>query len=75
MEKIKEENKSLIASRNNYFTAILLVNSGLVGLILSSIMSTKLIILILLGFYFNFIFINRYQNINQRIENNIKELN
>ncbi len=74
MEKIKEENKSLIASRTNYFTAILLINSGIAGLILSSIISIKLIILIILGIYFNFIFINRYQIINNKINSNIREL-
>ncbi len=75
MEKIKEENKSLIALRSNYFNIIMLLSSGTIGLLFSSVNIIKFFILFILGLYFTGIFIIKVQNINKKLEINFKELN
>lgn len=55
MKQLEEENKILIQLSNNYFNALLLINSGIVGLLLNfNVHNYIYFILLMLGFYFDF---------------------
>ncbi len=75
MEKIKEEISYLKQLSNNYFNAILLINSGLAGLLISNIDIIKLLILFIIGIYFDIVCIIRFQTLNNQIKLTLKELN
>ena len=73
MKQLEEENKILIQLSNNYFNALLLINSGIVGLLLNFNSHNYIyFVLLLLGFYFDFWAINRFQNIQAKLKENLK---
>lgn len=74
MDRIKEDNKNLIALRNNYYTLIIVITSGLVWLLLTDINVIKFILLFLAGLYFDILYILRLQYVDNKINKNIERL-
>ncbi len=72
MEKIKEENKILISLRNNYFSMIMLISSGLAGLFFANISLYKIIGLFIVGSYFNLLFILKFQDVQNKLKKNME---
>ena len=73
MEQIKIKIDYLKQLSNNYFTAILLINSGIAGLFLYNTDNMlKLFILLIIGIYFDCVCILRFQSINCKISNLIE---
>ncbi len=71
MEYIKEANKNLIHLRTSLITTVVILTGGIVGLLVSNINVILRIILLLSGFYFDFLFIMNIISINKEIQKNI----
>ena len=71
MEHIKEANKNLISLRTSLITTVVILTGGIVGLLVSNINVILRIILLLSGFYFDFLFIMNIISINKEIQKNI----
>lgn len=71
MEYIKESNKNLISLRTSLITTVVVLTGGIVGLFLSKFEIVSKIIFILIGLYFDILFICNILDINQRINKNI----
>lgn len=74
MDKIKEENKSLINLRASLIAVLTVLNGGIAGLIVSEINIYKFVFLLIIGIYFDIIFISNLLTINKKINNNLKEI-
>lgn len=74
MEKLKEENKSLISLRTSLIAVLTVLNGGIAGLIVSDINIYKFVFLLIIGIYFDIVFISNLLTINKKINNNLKEL-
>lgn len=74
MDKIKEENKSLINLRSSLIAVLTVLNGGIAGLIVSEINIYKFVFLLIIGIYFDIIFISNLLTINKKINNNLKEI-
>jgi len=72
MEEKELEIKHLIALRNNYFSVVMLISSGITGLIIADFLSAKAVGLMIAGIYFDCIFISKFINVNNNIKNLIK---
>ena len=59
--------KNLIALRSNLITIILTLTAGIIGLILSDIIFTKIVVFIIVGIYFDLIFIINAINVNSKL--------
>lgn len=71
MEHIKEANKNLISLRTSLITTVVILTGGIVGILVSNINVILRIILLLSGFYFDFLFIMNIISINKEIQKNI----
>lgn len=74
MKYIEEENKDLIALRNNYFTLIIVISSGLAGLFFTNISLIKVLFLAVSGIYFDCLYIAKFQEISKKLKDNIERL-
>ncbi len=74
MKYIEEENKNLIALRNNYFAMIMIISSGLAGLFFVNINIMKISFLFIIGIYFDILFLLKFLYLNKKIDNNIERL-
>lgn len=75
MEQLKESNKNLINLRTNLITAIIVITSGIAGIILTKSFSFLNIVLLLIpGIYFDILFLRNIMNINCKIYENIRRL-
>ncbi len=71
MEYIKEANKNLISLRTSLITTVVILTGGIVGLLVSNLNVILRIILLLSGFYFDFLFVMNIISINKEIQKNI----
>ena len=74
MEYLKETNKNLMGLRASLITVMIVLTGGIVGLILADIDFIKLIPLVILGLYFDFLFLCNIIEINRKINDNLGEL-
>ncbi len=68
MEKEELKLKHLIALRNNYFSMIMLISSGVAGLFLAKLAISKMLFLMFVGAYFDCIFISKFIYVNNEIK-------
>ncbi len=64
--------KELVALRGHYFSAVLLISSGIAGLFFADISISKIIIFSFIGIYFDIVFISNFFNTNDEIKNILK---
>ncbi len=74
MDKTKEQIKNLIELRKHYYTTFILIISGMVGLFLTEMDSIKILLLVVIGVYFAFIFLSKFLNVNEEIKDKIEEI-
>ncbi|MBQ9244641.1 hypothetical protein IJ182_00065 [bacterium] len=74
MEKIIEENKNLMNLRTSLITVLIVLTSGLVGLLLGKIDSIRFYTLFTIGIYFDFLFLKNVLDINEKIKDNMRNL-
>ncbi len=74
MDKIKEENKNLIALRNNYFAMLFLLSGGVSGLFLAGLTSLNQNILFIFGLYLIGIALKNIRKTQAKITKNIERL-
>jgi len=65
--------KELVALRGHYFSAVLLISSGIAGLFFANIAVWKIITFCMIGVYFDIVFISNFFNVNDEIKNTLKE--
>lgn len=70
----KEKVKSLVALRNNLFTAVIVLTSGVMGLFFVNIPFWKVILFVSIGGYFDILFLKNLLSINNDIEKYVEEL-
>lgn len=73
-EYYKEKIKNLITLRNNLFTAIIVLTSGVMGLFFVNIPFWKAILFVFIGGYFDILFLKNLLSINNDIEKYVEEL-
>lgn len=71
MKYLEESNKNLISLRTSLIAVVALLTGGLVGLILTNDFSSGRLFWLIIGAYYNFIFISNIMKINKMIDNNI----
>ena len=71
MKYLEESNKNLISLRTSLIAVVTLLSGGLVGLSLADDLSLAKLFWIILGVYFDFLFIYNIIKINEIIDNNI----
>ncbi len=71
MKYLEESNKNLINLRTSLMPVVVVLSSGIVGLMLSDIEAIGKAVWVALGIYFDFLFIYNIVKINRIIENNI----
>ena len=71
MKYLEESNKNLISLRTSLIAVVALLTGGLVGLILTNDFSCGRLFWLIIGAYYDFIFIANIVKINQMIDNNI----
>ena len=75
MEYLKEANKNLIALRTSIIAVIIVLTGGIAGLILSRSFSlTDIVVLLILGIYFDIVFLQNVLSLNDRISDNIRRM-
>lgn len=75
MKAIELKIQNLINLRTSLITVIVVLTGGVIGLILSDINIIKTIGFIILGIYFDILFICNLLTINDKINKNIGEVN
>ncbi len=73
-EQIKEKIAYLKQLNNNYFTVVIMITTGCLGLFFINIGLIKLILLSILGLYFDVIFFTKFIDNNKIIESLIERL-
>ena len=73
-EYCKEKIKNLVALRNNLFTSVIVLTSGVVGLFFINQPFIKLVPFMLIGVYFDFVFLVNLLSINDKIDKVLEEL-
>ena len=73
MKYLEESNKNLISLRTSLIAVVTLLSGGLVGLSLADDLTLAKLFWIILGAYFDFLFIYNIIKINEIIDNNIKK--
>lgn len=68
---MEESNKNLMNLRSSLIPAVVILTGGIVGLILADINSAGRFIWVLIGIYFDFLFIYNIIKINKVIDDNI----
>lgn len=71
MKYLEESNKNLISLRTSLIAVVALLTGGLVGLILTNDFSSGRLFWLIVGAYYDFIFISNIMKINKMIDNNI----
>jgi hypothetical protein len=75
MEALKEINKNLMNLRTSLITVVIVITSGLAGIVLTKSFSTvNILLLVIPGIYFDIIFLQNILSINNRIDNNLRRL-
>lgn len=75
MEVLSEINKNLMNLRTSLITVVIVITSGLAGIVLTKSFSTvNILLLVIPGIYFDIIFLQNILSINNRIDNNIRRL-
>lgn len=69
-----EKIKNLVALRNNLFTSVIVLTSGVVGLFFIDQPYAKLFPFIAIGAYFDFVFLVNLLSINDKIDKVLEEL-
>ena len=69
-----EKIKNLVALRNNLFTSVIVLTSGVVGLFFINQPFIKLGPFMLIGGYFDFVFLVNLLSINDKIDKVLEEL-
>ena len=67
-EKEKAEITELTELRGHYYSTILLISSGLAGLLFANIEMWKIVLLAAAGIYFNIVYILKFTNVDSRIK-------
>lgn len=73
MDKEELKIKELIAERGHYFSMIMLISSGVAGLLIANLPLWKFISLMLFGLYFDIVFILKYTSVDDELKSNLKE--
>lgn len=73
-EYYKERIKNLVALRNNLFTSVIVLTSGVVGLFFIDQPYIKLFPFIAIGAYFDFVFFMNLLSVNKDIDKYIEEI-
>ena len=68
---MEESNKYLISLRTSLIAVVALLTGGLVGLILSDVVTIAKIFFIILGVYFDLLFISDILAVNDELKRNI----
>lgn len=71
MKYLEESNKNLISLRTGLIAVVALLTGGLVGLILSDVVTIAKIFFIILGVYFDLLFISDILAANDELKRNI----
>ena len=71
MKYLEESNKNLISLRTSLIAVVALLTGGLVGLILTNDFSSGRLFWLIIGAYYDFIFISNIMKINKMVDNNI----
>lgn len=71
MKYLEESNKNLISLRTSLIAVVALLTGGLVGLILSDVVTIAKIFFIILGVYFDLLFISDILAANDELKRNI----
>lgn len=71
MKYLEESNKNLISLRTSLIAVVALLTGGLVGVILTNDFSSGRLFWLIVGAYYDFIFISNIMKINKMIDNNI----
>ncbi|MBP3925131.1 hypothetical protein J6E39_07820 [bacterium] len=75
MTYLEEQNKNLINLRTSLITVIIVITSGLAGIVLTKSFSlVNILILVVPGVYFDFIFMQNILSINSKLNENIRRL-
>lgn len=74
MEYLKEANKNLISLRSSLITTVVVLSGCLVGLYFTDVNFINKIFFIILGLYFDFLFICNVLDLNKEIKRNIGAL-
>ena len=69
-----EKIKNLVALRNNLFTSVIVLTSGVVGLVFIDQPYAKLFPFIAIGAYFDFVFFMNLLSVNKDIDKYIEEI-
>lgn len=73
-EYCKEKLKSLVALRTNLFTCVIVLTGGVVGLFFTDNKLTLIVPFVIIGLYFDFIFLQNMVSIHKEIGNTLEEL-
>ncbi len=73
-EYYKEKVKNLVALRNNLFTSVIVLTSGVVGLFFVNQPFLKLLPFMVIGGYFDLVFLFNLLSINNQIDIILEEL-
>ena len=68
MEKEELQIKELVALRGHYFSAVLLISIGIAGLFFVEISYLKMIFLVLIGAYFDIVFLSKFFDADDKIK-------
>ena len=71
MKYLEESNKNLISLRTSLIAVVALLTGGLVGLILSDVVTIAKIFFIIFGVYFDLLFISDILAANDELKRNI----
>ncbi len=74
MDKIKEENKNLIALRNNYFAMTFIIGGGTAGLLFVKINVFLFIFLFMGGIYLLCVSVNEIRKKSTEIRKNLERM-
>ena len=73
-EYYQEKIKNMIALRTNLFTTVIILTGGVLGLFFIEIPLSKLVLFLIIGVYFDFIFLSNLISIDRNITRIVEEL-
>ncbi len=73
MENKKLKIQNLIKLRVHYYTTFILITTGVLGLFFVNISKLKLLILLLVGVFYIFVFLLKFLDLNEKISNIIEK--
>lgn len=75
MEVLSEINKNLMNLRTSLITVVIVITSGLAGIVLTKSFSTvNILLLVIPGIYFDIIFLQNILSVNNKINDNIRRM-